>query len=686
MLALFITTVAGLVGYLWWSDPADLVRAQLAAQIKATTGRELVVKGETTLFFFPSTGLKLTNVTLRAPDDLPRTAPATVDEIDVRVRAWPLLSQTVIVDRLILRRPNITVALDERGRHDWLVPTVERASPPRPRPNEATRGQAPSRKPADEARPKLQTLIRGLAFDNVEIIDADIRVIDARDDSDTALSQLSIAAQASNVQAPMAFEASLRWREAKVALKGEVMNLARLMLGEPVNVSATLQTPHARAGLRGVFAPGPRTFKGTMDGSMASARRFASWLGVALPATTGYGAAAFKGRLEASPTGMTLRSAQLTLDDAKLDGMLALDLTGQRAKLTAQGAMDALDLNTFVPLGATDDASGATKAQRSASAPRRRATWSDEPLALGHLQTIDVDATLTLGRFKARDLVASNVALAVALRGGRLALDLTRADLYGGSARGGLVLDGGRAVPTLRANVIINAVQARPLLKDAAQFDWLSGRGRITFDVRANAFSVQRIVETLAGRGRFDFDRGAIEGYDASKMLQQVGRGQFGALSRVEGARTPFVNLSGSVTIARGVMTTRDLFLRSAALDATATGTVSLPPRRVDLVLRPKIKAQAGDDLTGALAGLDVPVRFKGPWSNVRPSLDGSVRVRDPDKLINAVKKLSRKFKGRNLNKTLDRLLGGSKQRGGDAGQGEAPRRSPQDLLDQFLR
>ena len=93
----------------------------------------------------------------------------------------------------------------------------------------------------------------------------------------------------------------------------------------------------------------------------------------------------------------------------------------------------------------------------------------------------------------------------------------------------------------------------------------------------------------------------------------------------------------------------------SPLIRMTGTGTVALPGRSIDFLLKPKVvgtlRGQGGRfDLTG----VTVPVRVKGPWSNpsFRPDFTAAIKGSLPGKLKKALpKKIQRK-----LPKTLPRL------------------------------
>ncbi len=122
------------------------------------------------------------------------------------------------------------------------------------------------------------------------------------------------------------------------------------------------------------------------------------------------------------------------------------------------------------------------------------------------------------------------------------------------------------------------------------------------------------MVETLNGNGNISFTNGAIHGINIAQMLrkaQTLGMGSAGE------QKTDFAELSGSFTIANGILDNRDLKLLAPVLRVTGKGRVPMPPRTIDYEVEAKLVAslqgQGGSD---ALAGLPIPITVKGSWDD----------------------------------------------------------------------
>ncbi|MCH8092832.1 MAG: hypothetical protein IIC57_10865, partial [Proteobacteria bacterium] len=157
-------------------------------------------------------------------------------------------------------------------------------------------------------------------------------------------------------------------------------------------------------------------------------------------------------------------------------------------------------------------------------------------------------------------------------------------------------------------------------------------------------------VESLNGDGRFKFIDGAIHGINLAATLRKaktLGIGTSGG----EAQKTDFAELSGSFTIKNGLLENRDFKMLAPLIRLSGKGVVPLPPQWVDYLVTAKlvasIKGQGGAD---ALAGLPIPIKIEGPWSNVGYGVDWkrvfSQAMLDPERLRNMPADLRESAKG----------------------------------------
>lgn len=99
-------------------DPNDY-KDEIAAYVKANTGREIRFEGDLSLAFFPWFGLETGRIQLANQPQFGPDPFAGVDHAQVRVRLWPLLFKQVEVDTV--RLDGVSVKLEQRadGSNNW---------------------------------------------------------------------------------------------------------------------------------------------------------------------------------------------------------------------------------------------------------------------------------------------------------------------------------------------------------------------------------------------------------------------------------------------------------------------------------------------------------------------------------------------------------------------------------------
>ena len=141
LVGLVALVVVGIT-FLLLAPPTDLIRDRLVAEVKARTGRDLVVAGEARFTFVPSLGIKMKDVSLSAPAGMPGPPLLKAARLEVSVALMPLITREVQIDQLVLVKPVIDLRVDANGRRSWDFAEAEglrqavparyaQASPPR---------------------------------------------------------------------------------------------------------------------------------------------------------------------------------------------------------------------------------------------------------------------------------------------------------------------------------------------------------------------------------------------------------------------------------------------------------------------------------------------------------------------------------------------------------------------------
>jgi AsmA protein len=148
------------------------------------------------------------------------------------------------------------------------------------------------------------------------------------------------------------------------------------------------------------------------------------------------------------------------------------------------------------------------------------------------------------------------------------------------------------------------------------------------------------LIANLGGKGALQFLNGAIKGINIGALIRNPAGTLIDPASQKD-QETDFSEMSGTFTIANGILKNTDLELKAPLLRVGGAGTVDLPKRTVNYRIDPKVALTAqGQGGKSDAAGLEVPVVVEGPWDHItyRPQLDALLK--DPTKSIEGIKNL----------------------------------------------
>lgn len=672
--------------------PADIIRSELAAAVRAETGRDLIVAGRTSFSFFPAPGLTLRDVILAAPAGMSGPPTATVPEIAVSVRLWPLLRQRVEMTRIALRKPILDLRIDAEGRRSWdqaarPAPGLLRSASGQPfrvadagttrtdaAPGTGT-GTGPDTGPNATTR-RLRKALHRVHVAELAIEGATVRFTDERRGTSRQLEAVETRVDFDPAGGPARLRGTLLAAGEPVSFEASLGSLDGLIRQKPETLAVSLTSGPLSARLDGSIHVRPElALAGRVEAKSPSARNLARWLGTTLPPSRGFGALAFAGDLSVDGPRSSLANATVTMDGITARGDIATDVSGPRPRVAATLDIPALDLDTYAALApeAPLPEPPATEAPASVGGapgggPRvkgfsRRAGWSEQPIDTTLLGLVDGEARLRLGGLKLRDIKLGRSSATLTLAARRLTWRLDDAEVYGGTVKGSVVTDAASRPVRLSIDLAADGVAALPLLKDAAGFDWIAGKGKVRLALESRGDSERDIVSALAGTADFDFADGAIVGFNVAKIVRGLSRGQLADFERVPTERTDFSEMAARFVVRNGVASNDDLRLVSPLIRVGGSGRVTLTDRTIDYTLKPRLVASllgqgAKEKPAEAPKGIEVPIRVTGAWEAPSIHADVAGLLKDPDKAVDAVREIGRTLGGKKTGDFLDKLFG----------------------------
>lgn len=645
--------------------PVETYKNQITAQVRAATGRELVIGGDMDVSVIPKVAVSMKNVTFSNAPGARSAEMATLGSLDVELAIWPLLSGEVEVDRFVLVDPVINLEVDAQGRPNWQFATA------------AAEGQPAAGAGSGEESgggPGLSNLRLG----DIRLVNGLVTYVDARTGVEQRIGGIDMTLKLPDLDSAFSADGDLVWNDKEIALKLGVEKPRALMTNGTTGVTADVSADPVKLGFGGnVTAGATPKVGGKIDLAVPSLRELAAWAGSPLPEGGGLEPLAIRGTLAAEGQKVSFTDAEIELDEIKSKGELAVDTSGARPSLQGRLDVEMLDVNPYLPEPQEGTASAPAGSGGGGTA---QAGWSQEPIDLSGLKAADADFTLTVGGIKVQKIEIGKSALTLRLKGGRLVADLTEMALYDGNGTATVVVDGSGNVPAIEHKLNISGVQAQPLLTAAADFGRLSGTANADIAVTARGASQAALVAASQGKGAVKFADGAIEGINLAAMVRNV-QSAFLDSSAKETQKTDFSELSGTFKIANGILKNDDLQMLSPLLRITGAGTVDLPDRTVDYRVEPKAVASlTGQGGKEDLSGIMVPVIIEGPWDDIsyKPDLAGILKQQvDPGKALEQLKEGG----AEGLKGLIPGIPGGSGDTTGESGSGTGSAPKPADAL-----
>ena len=274
--------------------------------------------------------------------------------------------------------------------------------------------------------------------------------------------------------------------------------------------------------------------------------------------------------------------------------------------------------------------------KKSPNEPRSaapKASEPEQPLDLSGLRKLKLDGSLRIGSLKVANIKSTNVRLDVKARNGQVNIAPLSANLYQGSMNGSVSVNA-QATPSIAINQNLSGINVAPLLKDAANFDTLEGKGNVGINLTMQGTTISAMKKALNGNLSLNLADGAIKGINVAKKLRDA-QGMFGkggASAQTQSAnkdeKTDFSELKASFKVNNGVAHNDDLSLKSPLIRVAGAGDINIGNDSINYVAKATlVKTLEGQGGKDNLAGLTVPVRVSGPFTDLKYTLDFGAMV-----------------------------------------------------------
>ncbi|MEC9340542.1 MAG: AsmA family protein [Pseudomonadota bacterium] len=694
VIVLVVLFVVAAVLFTRFFDP-NAFKGQIAAAVQESTGRELVIPGQIELSYFPWLGFEVGEVRLGNPPGFGDGPFLELAGAGARVKLLPLLSRRLEVSKIVLEGARVNLAVDRAGNDNWTF------TAPHGAPGEAAKESEESEADRRDAGAGAGEMgLAALSVGGVEVSSGAVTYRDARSGLEASVTDLTLTAGAIASGDPVDLAFAGKFEANEPSLAGSV-DLDAVLQVDPNLRTAAARKLDLTVQVRGADLP-PEGVRLSLNGdAMAdlAADRLTiepmsfSVAGVELDGTVQVAGLTaepvLEGSLQVTPFNLKKVVANLGIEpaptadpDALTSLALSFGLKATGSQATVSNLIVTLDdtrmtgtagvVNFAAPTVSFDIQVDAIDIDRyltadtaQAAEPEQEAAPVNVAAAVGGVAVVDADGKLTIGKLKVANLNAAEVSATLKARKGLVTLAPLKASLYDGSFDGSLTLDGRQERVRIATKNSLSGVQIGPLLKDAAEFDRVTGVADVSADLTASGTTSDELMAALDGDLRFAVSDGLLRGINVDRAICQAR----GAARQLQGKEvetcdpeqdTRFNIFQATATVNDGVARNDDLLIEQQryepdkVLRITGAGSVDLPKQTVDYRVE---AARMERTQEGSLStrGTPIPVRVTGTFENIKvmPDLSGLVKEEAKSKLQ---EKLGEKLKDEEGDSDSDRL------------------------------
>ena len=352
------------------------------------------------------------------------------------------------------------------------------------------------------------------------------------------------------------------------------------------------------AGFNAVFdgrldIDGGFVLSGPADVAISDPRRVMRWLGLPIGTGTGLASVRARGDIIWRDRNIEFQSIAIVADGNEATGALAVNFEGQRPALDGTLAVKTLNLTPYVDLSTTDV--GLT-----------RRFEHHLPLA----RDIDIDMRLSASSVIVGPHKHAGVAATIALKAGRLLIDIAEMDWLGGTLGGQVMLDLASMPTGLTLKGRVQRVDISRLTSELMGFAVGQGASTVSLDLTARGASPAEMLRSLSGRVAVSMTEGGRLAIDVRQLVEDEGARTDGAAlwSAATRGTTPLDKLDLRVTVRNGVIQSEATELAAGPRRFAVSGSYNLLSDVIDLSFRLQ------DQAPGSRKG--VAARVHGPRAN----------------------------------------------------------------------
>lgn len=327
---------------------------------------------------------------------------------------------------------------------------------------------------------------------------------------------------------------------------------------------------------------------------------------------------------EIDAAGGRFEDIEVLLDETRLGGDLTVD-DFRDPSFRFAFAIDRIDADRYLP-------------PRAGEADDGERVAGDIRLARRPLDEFDIDGRVEVGDLTLAGLSFQNVSTPIVLGAGRAELAPARTELYGGEFEGGFNVDTTGELPSLGLSGQAIDLELEPFVAALAGESPISGTGSFDLDLTGRGETVTENLRSAAGRLSFALRDGTLEGFNLGRAFCAA----FNAAERrpqpddSAPEQTDYELIQGAATVSEGIAHSDDLLARTAFMDITGSGRLTLVDGQLNYDLESALTGPIeirGCDEMSEMIGDSIPWTLRGTPTDaeIRPDFEEYLRQRIED-------------------------------------------------------
>ncbi|MGQ0585635.1 MAG: AsmA family protein [Gammaproteobacteria bacterium] len=661
-------------------NPNDY-KGDAAKAARDQTGRELDIKGDIKLTFYPWLGARIEDVQLENREGFGPGPMMKVSEMNVGVRLMPLLFKKR-VEVAKVRIDGLALNLEKKadGTNNWedIGDDQERRKAQKEADEEKAKEAA--KKPRPPQGQPMAVYVGGVDITNVAFSYKDAQTGEAY-----AIDKLSLQTGPIEKGRPLDVVIAFIVNSAKPQLESDV-KIAFTALTDvapevteikDIRVDTESRGPAVPGGKQaatlrgearhdhglgsfsfrdGVLTAGALTLNavvevaglntevpalsGRISTNTFNPKDVAASFGVVLPPTADPGAltaASFAAGVAGDPKNVKLNGVTLKLDQTTATGGLVVrNLSDPQIDLALKA--DTFDADRYMapPIDSAPAQDGAS------------GDFKNTPIPVEILDSVNATGTIDLASLKLKGVNFSDIHITLDAPKGQPKLQEMTALLYGGRITQSARFTHNSPVK-YDMKVGLDAVNSAPLLKDMLGKSLLSGLGNFDLTLNSGGETVGAFLAAMNGGVGASFRNGAIEGFNLDQTLGNAKAMLKGepapAAAADQPKRTEFKDLSAAGKIVDGVLDTDKLDIKGSWYQLGGDGRINLVEQTVNYTLLPSMSGDKHKDLKG----VKVPVAITGSWyaPKVKVDLKGMLKGQAREEIKQQEEKVKEKARSK---------------------------------------